>query len=274
VVEIGAERGHTVRLRRACATTLEALMRVSSTVRAAALSGALLTAACASTAPGEGAVIADPYESFNRDVHSFNTGLDQVFWRPAAAGYRTLTPALTQELVSNFVDHVRLPVIFVNNVLQGDVEAAAATVGRFGVNTIVGAAGLLDPATEFGLPLEDTDFGITLARYGVGEGVFWMLPFFGPATSRDVGGRVGNFALNPVTYVSFGGGSAQDVALVGEIIAPPIVFRAENMELIDDLLHGSEDSYVRLRTSYVQNRRNQIRGGEVDVEALPDIFAD
>lgn len=249
-------------------------MRVSSIVRAAALAGTLLSGACASTSPAEGQLIADPYESFNRDVHAFNVGLDQVVLRPVSAGYRTLTPALTQDLVSNFVDHVRLPVIFINNALQGDVAGAAETAGRFTVNTVMGAAGLLDPATEMGLPLRDTDFGVTLARYGVEEGVFWMLPVFGPATTRDVAGRAGNIGLNPLTYVSFGGGSAQNLAIAGEIVLPPIVFRAENMALVDDLLYGSEDSYVTVRTGYVQNRRNQIRGGEVDIEALPDVFAE
>ena len=53
-------------------------------------------------------------------------------------------------------------------------------LGRFGVNTLAGAAGLLDPATEFGLPLEPTDFGVTLASWGANEGPYVEAPSLWP----------------------------------------------------------------------------------------------
>lgn len=237
----------------------------------AAAVGASLLAGCAATAP-EGALIADPFEGANRSIHAFNLGLDTVLLRPVSQVYGA-TPALLRHLVSNAVDHIRLPVTFFNYVLQGDADAALQIAGRFGVNTIVGAGGLLDPATEFGLPDAPTDFGLTLASYGAAEGVFLMLPVFGPATVRDAFGRAGDVALNPLTWVGVGDGLGEAAIDVAQIATPPVVVRFENGPLIDELFYESEDSYVAVRTAYVLSRRARVEGG-VDVERLPDIFAE
>jgi phospholipid-binding lipoprotein MlaA len=242
--------------------------------RAAGLAAcALLVAGCAA-APAEGQLVADPFERANRSIHAFNVGLDRYALRPASRAYDTVTPALFQHMISNFVDHLRLPVSFVNTVLQGDVDAALETAGRFGVNTIVGAGGLLDPATEFGLPFEPTDFGLTLAAYGVEEGAFVMLPVFGPSTARDAAGVIGDFALDPLTYVTVGAGSGETAATVAQIVTPPVVARTENSALIDSALYESEDSYVTVRAAFIQARRAAVRGGGADPEALPDILGE
>lgn len=225
-------------------------------------------------APTEGQLIADPYEGYNRAVHSLNVGFDRVVLRPLSQGYDIVAPALVKHLASNAVDHISLPVHFFNYVLQGDVDAALTAFGRFGVNTLVGAGGLLDPATEFGLPASPTDFGLTLASAGADEGVYLVLPLFGPSTTRDAVGKVGDFALNPLTYVTVGSGSGEIALLAVENGGPPIVARHRNFDLIDELLYESEDSYVALRTAYVLNRRARAAEGGVDVENLPDIFAE
>jgi phospholipid-binding lipoprotein MlaA len=235
--------------------------------------GLLLLAGCAA-APADGQLVADPFERTNRSIHAFNVGLDRFALRPVSRAYDTVTPALFQHMISNFVDHLRLPVSFVNTVLQGDMDAALETAGRFGVNTVVGAGGLLDPATEFGLPFEPTDFGLTLAGYGVEEGAFVMLPVFGPSTARDTVGLVGDFALDPLTYVSVGAGSGETAATVAQIVTPPVVARSENSALIDAALYESEDSYVTVRAAFIQARRAAARGGGADPENLPDILGE
>ena len=240
--------------------------------RAALVVAVMAAGGCASTAP-EGQLIADPYESLNRDIHSFNVGMDQVIVRPTAWIYKTATPTLVQHLVGNLVDQLRMPVIFLNHVFQGDVDGALTAAGRFTVNTIAGAGGLLDPATEFGLPLESTDGGLTFARYGAEEGVYIVAPLLGPFTGRDFMGRLLDFAIDPTNFVRIPGGAPVAVAR----IATPIVdARAENFELIDDALYESEDSYVTVRTGYVLSRRRAVadmQGGPT-AESLPDIFSE
>ena len=230
---------------------------------------AVATAGCAASAP-EGQLIADPYESLNRDIHEFNKGWDQVLIRPAAFIYKEATPTLFQFLVGNAVDHITLPLQVVNHTLQLDFEDAAATAGRFVVNTVAGAGGLLDPATEFGLPERPTDTGVTLAEWGAQEGPYVVLPFFGPFTGRDAVGRVADFALDPFNAINIPGGAAVTAA---RVVAPAVDARAANFEIIDDALYASDDSYVTVRTGYVLSRRRFV-AGETGVGALPDIYGE
>jgi phospholipid-binding lipoprotein MlaA len=230
---------------------------------------ASLTAGCATPAP-EGQLIADPYENVNRRIHAFNVGLDRAVLRPAAIAYDTVTPALGQHLIGNAIDHLRLPVVLINNVLQADFGGAADTLGRFVANTALGAGGLLDPATELGLPFRETDFGVTLARWGAEEGPYLVLPVFGPSTGRDFPGRVVDFAVDPTNFISIPGGTGVAVARVA---LPPIDARSQAFEPIDQVLYQSEDSYVTLRSLFVQNRRRVVAGGVTPTETLPDVFA-
>lgn len=239
-----------------------------------AVVGLIGVAGCA-TQPAQGGLIADPYVNTNRSIHEFNKGLDTAILRPASLAYDFVTPATVQLLLSNGLNHLRLPGMFVNRVLQGDAEAAGVALGRFGVNTIGGAGGLLDPATEFGLPFETTDFGVTLATWGANEGPYVELPFFGPATARHAVGRVVNFALDPSILITTGvveAGTALTIASSARTPVDVVNARHENADIIDEVLYESDDSYVTARSGYIQNRRRLIAGGETDTEALPDIF--
>lgn len=233
----------------------------------------LCLAGCATPAP-EGALIADPYESVNREIHEFNVGVDQVLLRPVTYIYDSVTPSLVKFLVSNMVEHIRLPLTFVNEVLQARFEDALTTFGRFGVNTIAGAGGFLDPATEFGLPFNQSDFGMTLARWGAEEGPFVMLPLLGPATVRDAFGRAGDFAIDPFGFVPIGAGGGRVAAEATRVGLTLVDARSNNFELVDDLFYNTEDSYVVIRSLYVQNRRSVIAGNQIDPETLPDIFGE
>lgn len=225
-------------------------------------------AACASPDPSD--EFADPYEGFNRRMHSVNLVLDRNIIRPAAQGYDTVTPELFQHLIGNGLDFLDQPQYLANYLLQGDIEASLRVLGRITLNTVLGV-GLLDPATEFGLPSEPTDFGITLGKWGVGEGAYLVLPAFGPTTFRDLGGDIVDRGFTPSTYV----GLFTDVDLFGPTVAVVGVIdqRDRNADLIDEVLYNSPDSYVTLRSVYLQRRRALIQG-ETSPDSLPDIFDD
>ncbi|MEM7545810.1 MAG: VacJ family lipoprotein [Pseudomonadota bacterium] len=243
-------------------------------IRACLVALTLVSAACASAPADPDALIADPYEQTNRDIHAFNKGVDQVLLKPVSEVYDFATPALVKHLIANEVRYLQLPGIFINRLLQGDIEAAGAALGRFSLNTTLGAVGLLDPATEFGLPHEPTDFGVTLAVWGADEGIYLELPFFGPATSRHAVGRVVNFVLDPGFLVTAGVIDLSGVLSAAATARTPVEVvnaRHENAELINEVLYESEDSYITARTGYVQFRRRFV-GGQDSTEALPDIF--
>ncbi len=114
----------------------------------------------------------DPWEKFNRTMYTFNDAADRAVIRPVAAGYRKITSSNVRRVVGNFYDNIKMPITIANNVLQGDPRRAAKNTGRFVVNTTLGFAGLFDPASEMSLPLDETDFGVTLAKWGVPEGPY------------------------------------------------------------------------------------------------------
>ncbi|MEC9434760.1 MAG: VacJ family lipoprotein [Pseudomonadota bacterium] len=246
---------------------------------AALLAAALLAGCAAGEGPKDGELVYDPWEKTNREVHAFNKGLDTVLLRPASQLYDIATPGLVKHLVRNGLDMLQMPAIFVNYVLQGDVDGALTAFGRFGINAVMGL-GLLDPATEMGLPKEYTDFGLTLASWGVEQGPYLELPILGPANLRDGPARIGHWALDPVTYVTsisaFDG--VRDTAdLLGSPWMYPVraaVVRSEIGGQVDEVLYGSEDSYVTTRAIYTQLRRRQEAGGETTADALPDVFAE
>lgn len=238
--------------------------------------GSLLAAGvagCATPTP-EGALIADPFERSNREFHDFNVGLDLVLVRPVTYIYDAVTPDLVKHMLGNAVDHIRLPVSAINHLLQGEVIEALAAVGRFGVNTLVGAGGLLDPATEFGLPFVEADFGQTLAKAGADEGPFLVLPFLGPSTGRDSVGTFVDFVINPLFWALPSDGLGGPAVSAARVAVATVEFRNQNFDLIDDLLYNSEDSYVTMRSVYIQNRRRFLSGDQIDPESLPDIFGD
>ena len=178
-------------------------MTLTNAIRRGLALGAILSvAACATADPRAELSATDPHEGFNRKMLDFNLALDRNVLRPVARGYDAVTPALVKHLLGNGFNHLDLPADFINYLLQGEIDPALETLGRFTINTVLGAGGLLDPATEFGLPKDDTDFGITLSRHGVGEGTYWMLPVVAPITTRDAFG--GLVDLAPSSHPSMG----------------------------------------------------------------------
>jgi phospholipid-binding lipoprotein MlaA len=240
--------------------------------RCAALAMALSVAACATADPGADLSATDPNENFNRKMLEANLAMDRNILRPVAQGYDFVTPTLVKHLLGNGFNHLDLPADFVNYLLQGEVNSALETLGRFTLNTVLGAGGFLDPATEFGLPKEDTDFGITLGKHGVGEGTYWVLPLVGPTTTRDAFGGLVDIALTPTTYVGLVAPGVSPELGLSLVVSETVHDRDRNGDLIDEVLYESADPYISLRSVYLQRRRSEVAGSEGGAEALPDIF--
>ena len=224
---------------------------------------AMFLALAACSAP-EGYVardgINDPYEQHNRNVHAFNKSVDRGVLRPLARGYNTAVPDDIQELVSNFSDNLSTPGLVVNNLLQGNFKAALTNTYRFAINSTIGFAGLVDVAGIAGVSLVDTDFGETLHVWGVAEGAYVEMPFRGPATQRDVVGRVVDLFTNPLSYAM--SGSTNEIRLGAEAVNF-VGDRGRYGDTVDSILYDSADSYAQSRLIYLQSRRYALgRSGE------------
>ncbi|GAA6120290.1 VacJ family lipoprotein [Acidovorax sp. FG27] len=144
--------------------------------------GALLLAGCAT---GPDANPRDPLEPYNRTMTRFNDQVDRAVFKPVATAYRDTVPSPVRTGVSNFFSNLNDVWSFVNNVLQLKGSEAMDSLVRFNVNTVFGLGGVLDIASEMGIPRRRTDFGLTLGSYGVPTGPYLVLPLLGPSTVRD-----------------------------------------------------------------------------------------
>lgn len=207
----------------------------------------------------------DPLEPLNRGIFQFNTVVDGLLLEPAARMYRIATPQFVRTGVSNFLANLSTPVVFVNDLLQGEYDRAELTLGRFMMNTILGLGGLIDVGGKLGMPPRHyEDFGQTLAVHGTGPGPYLVLPLLGPSTGRDAAGRVVDLAFDPLTVLGAAG--------VGIFIDPTafglartgtqtLTFREQTLDEYDELKRSSLDLYAAVRTFYLQYRANQIRNG-------------
>jgi phospholipid-binding lipoprotein MlaA len=194
-------------------------MKALRTIVAAVLVGVFL-AGCASTRAVEGPQeINDPFEPFNRLMFNSTLRFDRFVLRPTAIVYRAVFPEPIRNGVRNFLNNLDSPVIFTNDLLQGELARAKITFVRTVVNTTVGIGGLFDVADRWGFPRHREDFGQTLATLGIGEGPYLFIPLFGPANPRDLFGYGTDLFFQPLTYVQWGDESYVPVADTASIFS-------------------------------------------------------
>lgn len=243
--------------------------------------GAVVCLSACAPAPPVTSAFDDPYERQNRAVHELNKGIDRTLVRPLTqiAGDGDGDGGFTRPLrkaAINLGDTLEGPGRVVNNVLQGRFEDAGHNAFRLAANVVFGL-GVLDPATDMGLPARDTDFGETLHAWGASEGAYLEIPVLGPSTERDFIGDLVDSALNPLSHVLPKGQRAQ---ARGVRIAAQLAERSRFGSTIDDVLYSSADSYAQLRLIYLQNRRFELArnarraGQDQTAQAYADPYED
>ncbi|MCO4847380.1 MAG: VacJ family lipoprotein [Yoonia sp.] len=241
-------------------------------ISAAVLVVTALLGAC-SPAP-QGVSVHDPYEVQNRRVHAFNKSVSDTFsGAGAGGGSGDAVPTELTDRVVNFGDNVSLPGMVLNGLLQGDLDGAVTNSVRFAINTTVGLLGLFDPADAMGVTEQETDFGETLAVWGVPEGAYLELPLFGPSTERALAGRIVDMLIDPLDSV--GTKEQIEYGTVGKLAAR-VIKVTQAGDTIDSVLNDSADSYTQLRLIYLQNRRFELgtTPPEDAVDPYDDIFGD
>jgi len=245
--------------------------KISTTLSRLALAAtvAAVLAGCATPAPRRD----DPYEKFNRKMYAFNDFADRVAIRPVAVGYRKVTNDTSRRLISNFFANVKSPITIVNDVLQWQPKYAFTQTSRLVINTTVGVLGLFDPASEMGIDAHTTDFGVTLARWGVPEGPYLVLPLFGPTTGRDLPAiAVDQYFLDPLSWYA----SSHDFKWHAEYLPQGAYLVTLRSSAIDaeGLLEGVYDPYVFYRDAYRQRRLYKIYHGNPPMEAIQALQGD
>ncbi len=207
--------------------------------------------------------VSDPIVGFNRAMFVVNDKL--YFWvlKPVASGYKVVVPTPVRLGVKNFFFNLLMPVRLVNCLLQGKFKAAEGEFGRFAVNSIIGVGGIFNPAGDYPeLNPPEEDMGQTFGHYGAGNGFYIVWPVLGPSTLRDTVGGLGDWVLNPFSFMKLvdldAGVLTSDVTSVvvyGVRTVNDTSFRIGDYEA---LKNAALDPYEAFRNGYIQNRNSKI----------------
>jgi phospholipid-binding lipoprotein MlaA len=234
--------------------------------------GAIALGACA-TPPTDPAARAefektnDPFEPTNRKILDVNLFLDRVAIKPVAQAYVDYIPEVGRNAVHHFLDNLGEPIVFANNLLQGQFERAGDTFARFMLNSTAGLAGIRDLAAENGLEKQSGDFGQTLYSWGVPAGPYIVIPILGPSDPRDaIGDGIDAYGdpfnqladLNGYWYLDLTRG-----------VVNGIDERARNLGTLDELQRNAIDFYAELRSLWRQHRDSVLRHGQP--APIPDL---
>jgi phospholipid-binding lipoprotein MlaA len=254
--------------------TLTSPSLLTSRKAALALSvAALLCIAGCATPPADPAARAefdrtnDPLEPMNREIFDFNLFVDRILLKPLAQGYQAVIPDGGRNAVRHFLDNLNEPIVFANNLLQGQFKRAHTTFARFLMNSTFGLGGVLDLASGEGIEKQSGDFGQTLYSWGVPDGPYIVIPVLGPSNPRDGIGLgvdayadpwshlASNYHYSWVNYVRFG--------------VDGIDQRQRNLQTFDELQRNAIDFYAELRSLFRQHRAQVLRHGEP--APIPDL---
>ncbi len=204
---------------------------------------------------------ADPLEPMNRKILAFNDAADKYVLHPVGQGYRAVTTPEIRKGVRAFTENLKMPLSAVNNILQLKPLDAGKNLFRFAVNSTLGVFGFFDVASRLGLDEKKTDFGTTLAVWGVPDGPYLVLPLLGPSNVRDSAALVGDFYLDPVSYATWNTSNHQlrdDEVLWSLYGLKALTAYDSAMDLLDDARKNSLDYYSFMRTMYRQYRTKAV----------------
>ncbi|HUH89406.1 MAG TPA: MlaA family lipoprotein [Lysobacter sp.] len=221
-------------------------------------------------APAQMPGVYDPWERYNRKMHTFNNAVDRSIARPLARAYVKVVPRPIRLGVSNFFNNLGQPVSAVNALLQGKPAQAGHSLGRFLLNSTLGIGGIFDPASDAKLDRRSEDFGQTLGTWGWARSRYVELPLFGPRTVRDVFGMIGDAPLSPLRQVEE---DATRIPLQGL----QLVDVRTQLLATDSLREGAADDYALVRDAWTQRRDYQIFGDRMNDDgdqSLPDYLRD
>lgn len=237
-----------------------------SRIATVAAAGALMAGCAAPQHPDP----RDPWEGFNRGVYKFNDTVDRAVFKPVAQAYTFVTPQPVRSCVHNIFSNVGDLWSGTNSFLQGRGHDFVNTLGRFLFNTTMGVGGCFDVASANGARKIPNDFGTTLGVWGLGQGPYLVLPFFGSSSVRDGVGLIGDWQGRQYGYM--GVSAIDNVPLRNSLWGLEVVdTRASLLSATDTIDRVALDPYSFIRDAYLQRRAAMVNGQRVDDESsLPN----
>ena len=201
----------------------------------------------------------DPFQGVNVESYAVTQSVDRAVVGPVAMGYRRVVPQPVREGLHNALMNLREPTIFLNYMVQLNPGMAAATVGRFVINSTVGVAGLVDVAASRRIKLRRhfNGFADSFGYYGVGPGPYMFLPLVGPTTLRDlIGGGMDRLVLPLAVGAPFN----KLAYTIPTGVVSALDHRVEIDEHLRLLRTSPGDPYIAMRVDYLARRKAEIDG--------------
>ena len=199
------------------------------------------------------ALVPDPLEPINRATFWLNHEIYRFVLRPISKGYEKIVPTPVRKGIRNAYENVRFPVRLVNNALQGNFTRARQELEKFLINTSIGVGGIIRQSDRIPSLAEvpPTDTGVTFAKWKMSSGPYLVLPLLGPSTFRDTVGLAGDWALNPVSWVTIASG---ELWLLAIPYTNTLRSLPEQLATYDSVTENALDRYLAARSAYIQFR--------------------
>ena len=148
----------------------------------------------------------DPCEPFNRTMFAITDFGMTWIADPLGRIYCTILPRPVIKCIDNACHNLEDPGRAVSCLLRAEWNGALDETIRFFFNTIVGIAGLFDPAKNWlHIYSTDSNFGQAFAQWGIGPGCTFMLPFSSAVNVRDTIGLLFDAIFDCKTYIPYCG---------------------------------------------------------------------
>jgi phospholipid-binding lipoprotein MlaA len=206
----------------------------------------------------------DPYEDANRGRFKNHVRLHRYVIDPVERAYIYVVPTPARDGLHNFLTNLETPAVLANDLFQGDLDRAGNTLSRFVVNTTIGIGGVFDFAGRAGLAYRDNDFGATLANYGVSDYPYLLIPIIGPSNPRDLSGKVVDYVLDPLHFVTLPGGIITSISHAG---LHQLDKRSVDVGELDMLDKTSPDAYAEERAKAREERNAEITGTPLPLDS-------
>ena len=209
----------------------------------------------------------DPLEPMNRAIFGFNEVVDDSILKPVANTYKYITPDPIETGVSNFFSNAGEVSTIANDVLQLKFDQAGNDLARFSINTTIGILGIFDVASSMGFQKNREDFGQTLGYWGMPQGPYLVIPFFGASSFRDAPGLYADQQISPIEQLH----NKEELALTTLNI---VDIRAKLLRATQILDTAAKDKYIFIRESYLQQRdvldknKKNTEEFEIDVDGV------
>ena len=145
----------------------------------------------------------DRFESFNRKMFNFNSGLNKYAIRPVHILWASIMPKYGMDRIKGVATNIEYPARLVSSLIQRDFEASKNETLRFLANTTIGLGGMYDPAKRFFkiMPSDET-MEQAFAKCSVKSGPYIVVPVLSGTNPRGLLGRGLDAALNPSCYIA------------------------------------------------------------------------